>query len=347
MNEYRQGAPYCIQIELTEGCNLRCPFCGINGIRTNVRNYKFMTLETARRIADGIKAAKWNCRLEFAMHGEPTLNPEKFQIIDIFRKALPNNYFLMESNGSDLQKNTVPDIATLFSLGLDCLALDEYEGVVLVQRIRKEIQEFIKAEYKENVDDLDGWKVGSIEMFEYPRCGPKGNPHQRKKGVRRLVFVAPISTSSSGTHATLNNHCGSGGPLSTEAQGKRCAKPFREMSFRYDGSVAVCCNDWRGVLPIGNVADSSVEELWHDPAMYSARRFLYHGKRDIGPCVGCNATSYRPGLLPDHLGKEELPEPNEVDHEIIAQAMSRGPLTQPVLRPWENQSTLWPEDVSS
>ena len=50
-----QEPPFCIQFELTEGCNLACSFCGIQGIRDNgahgpsnttgknSKPYKFMT----------------------------------------------------------------------------------------------------------------------------------------------------------------------------------------------------------------------------------------------------------------------------------------------------------------
>ena len=36
--EMKQQPPFCIQIELTEGCNLACSFCGIAGIRDNKAN---------------------------------------------------------------------------------------------------------------------------------------------------------------------------------------------------------------------------------------------------------------------------------------------------------------------
>ena len=34
----KQNPPYCVQIELTEGCNLACAFCGIASIRKNGAN---------------------------------------------------------------------------------------------------------------------------------------------------------------------------------------------------------------------------------------------------------------------------------------------------------------------
>lgn len=332
---YRQGNPYCVQIELTEGCNLRCPFCGLNGIRGKDNNFKCMTPEIANKIASDMAEAGWNSRLEFAMHGEPTMNPDHLEIIRIFRHHLPRAYMLMESNGGGLMKDTQTAVASIFSAGMTTLALDQYQNVALVPKILERLDiEF----YNDMVTGFAIFENFNVPFFDYPNCGKEGNPHQRNKN-KRLVRVRPIDVSMSGTHASLNNHGGAGAPKDHSAMGKRCAKPFREISVRWDGGVAVCCNDWRGELPIGYVSEMSMEEIWHDPVMYAARRKLYQGERDFAACDGCNALSYRPGILPDHLGKEELDLPTEEDERLIQEAIDKGPMTEPVLRPWEKTET--------
>lgn len=349
--EYRQGPPYCIQIELTEGCNLRCLFCGINGIREKPGKFKFMDLLTARAIATDlgflVQYEGWNPRLEFAMHGEPTMNPDCEEIIKIFRQELPKTYMLMESNGGGLIKDPMENVLALFRAGITTLALDEYQNINFVPKIWNEMM-------KEGIGTGKYVKAGpnfkgmgtSIIMYDYPACGPEGNPHQRQN-YTRLVRVRPIDESTSGTHATLNNHTGCGSPRNENAAGKRCAKPFREMSIRWDGGVAVCCNDWRGYLPIGNVIDTDIESVWDHPVMYAARRKLYAGERDFGPCAGCDALSYRPGLLPDHKGQEILDAPSQKDEDLLSAALAEGPMTEPVLRPWEKQIDAFQTEQSS
>ena len=49
---FKQDAPFSLQIELTEGCNLYCKFCGIRGIRKRAGDYKFMTISTAKEIVN-------------------------------------------------------------------------------------------------------------------------------------------------------------------------------------------------------------------------------------------------------------------------------------------------------
>lgn len=311
-----QAPPFCMQIELTEGCNLRCPFCGLNGIRGKENNLKFMDLSTVERITEDLQENGWRCRIEFAMHGEPSLHPQFIKVLSMFRKRLPRTFHLMvTSNGGGLLKDPTLLIDQALEY-VNVLALDAYENVSIVPKI------------------LERYKGQHTPTF-YPK-DKTGNPHRRRSsGQHDLVIVQDIKRATAGTHASLNNHAGAGAPLNDNAEGKRCAKPFRELSIRWDGNVAVCCNDWRGLYHCGSIHTMSLDEIWQSPGMRAARRKLYHGMRDFGPCQGCDALSYRPGLLPDQRGKQTLPEPTAADERVIKRALADGPLTLPVLRPWE------------
>jgi hypothetical protein len=309
-----QEPPFAIQVELTEGCNLRCSMCGISGIRDKPGDYKFLTPEIACEIANGIAAAGWNSRIEFAVHGEPSVNPHRDEIIRVFRKALPDNQLMMTSNGSGFVKNAKKQIDSIFAAGLNILALDDYKGIPFVPKIREQYADFV----------------------EYPKDSLDFSPHRRwPKDTHKVIIIEDINDATSGSHSKITNHCGCGGPPNDKGVGKRCAKPFRELTTRWNGTVAGCCNDWRGVYKIGSVMHSGVDELWNGPAFRAMRRKLYHGKRDFGACLGCDYTTYRNGLLPDQRGKETLPLPDKNDIAAIRKATDGDTLTQIVLRPWE------------
>jgi hypothetical protein len=292
-----------------------CSFCGIHGIRRKAGGYNFMTLETARDIAVSIKALGWNSRIEFAMHGEPTMNPKLIEIIKVFRTHLPKNYLLLETNGRGIIDAPVDYVEALKNAGLNCLAIDEYHGTPWAADIVNKLR-------------ADGQTV-----IDYP-ANKAGNPHQRKTGFT-IVRVAPITLSGEGTHATLNNHCGCGGPLDFSKNNKRCAKPFREMSIRWNGAISICCNDWRGIVKAGKINDG-FEQVWNGEVFQSTRRILLEGRRDlIGICNGCNAVSYRPGLLPDLLGQVELSEATQSDVSVLAKASAGPIMATRNLRPWE------------
>jgi MoaA/NifB/PqqE/SkfB family radical SAM enzyme len=317
----KQDAPFAMQIELSEGCNLRCTFCGLNAIRGKQNNFKFLTVKLAKRIANRIVESGWNPRLEFAMHGEPSANPKMIKILKAFRKRLPKTSMMMTSNGLGFAKDI--DLVDESLKYLNVLALDNYDGIKLVPKILKRYD-------------------GAYKPIFYPEDS-NGNPHSRRTiNQHHFVIVADIADATKGTHATLNNHAGSGAPPNENAQGCKCAKPFREMSIRWDGSVAICCNDWQGIYKCGNVSTDSLETIWQGMALQSARRKLYHGMRDFGPCAGCDAISYRVGLLPDKMGKTDLPKPGKADRAVIKAAIAGKPYTELVPRPWHGPESTEP-----
>ena len=310
-----QAPPFCVQIEPTEGCPLMCKFCGIHGIRQRAGGYKFMSVELAKDIAKQMAKLGWNSRVEFAMHGEPSVNPKLFDIVAAFRKELPKAYLLLETNGNGMVDDPVGDMKRLKDAGLNCLAIDSYYGVDWA------------------MDIFNTLGLNGVEVLQYP-LDKEGNPHQRKKGFT-VVIVEPITHSESGTHATLNNHCGCGAPLDFSMAGKRCAKPFREMSIRWDGGISICCNDWRGIIKAGS-AQEGLDQVWNGPVFQASRRILLEGKRDkIKICHGCNASSYRPGLLPDLKGQVELSDSTQSDYDMLARVAKAHTMAPTITRPWE------------
>ncbi len=320
-----QEPPFAIQIELTEGCNLRCTFCGLQGIRAAGpdKHYKFMTPEIIREI--GRVGQLWNARLELAMHGEPTMHPDFIGMVRHLREAAPGCQIMMTTNGGGLLPDPVQKIDALMMAGLDVLALDEYEGIKIGTKVRA-VQDQIEREQQ------------GARFREYP-TDPDASPHRRhpKKDLPLVVYIVDPSVQASARTPHLNNHAGAAFPKNDTQQGKRCAKPFREVSVRWNGNVAICCNDWRGEYKCGNVMETPLETMWSNAAFDAARRRLMQGKRDFGPCKGCDATSTRVGLLPDKLGKEQMPAPSAASQKALTAALSGESYTVPVLRPWETK----------
>lgn len=321
MSVYRVPPPNSIQIEPTEGCNLACSFCGIASIRQNgasrafAKNglnsapYRFMSVALAHRIASEMKRLRWGSRIEIAMHGEPTINKALPAIISTFRSALPKAYILLTCNGAGITDRG--RFEEVLGCGLNTLALDDYQHANIVPKIRV----FAKS-------------LG-VPVYEYPN-DKRGNPHRRDASVK-IVFIRDISLNTDGNHRLHNQGGSSGGP-SKEMKRARCAKPFRELAVRWDGNVAICCDDWQGRYKVGNVNEMPLDAIWNHPRFDAARRRLYLGKRDFGPCFGCDVPPNRPGLLPDKMGRDTMPTPDSDTARLIEEALSGDPFTKKVLR---------------
>lgn len=319
---YVQEAPYAVQVEFTEGCNLRCDFCAVQGIQEKQgTGYHFMTEDTAYSISAQIADLGWNSRIEFAMHGEPTLHPSAEILIAIFRAQLPRHQLMMTSNGGGLLPDPVKKLNRFFDAGLNVFAFDAYESV----NIHFKVHDALSVPSQMGFEW--GWYPDNKEM----------SPHTRRPyGTRLFIWVRDISKATEGTHSNLTNQGGSAAPPDESMEGKRCAKPFRELSIRWDGNVAICCDDWRGVYQCGNITKTPMKEVWNGRAFDAARSYLYRGLRSyLRPCAGCNVRSYRVGLLPDKFGKVMLDEPTQENADAASSAMSSEPYAAPVLREWE------------
>ena len=65
-----------------------------------------------------------------------------------------------------------------------------------------------------------------------------------------------------------------------------CMFPFRFFSIYANGDVPICCADLNGEYIIGNILDSSIEELWDGP-MESIRTRMRNGDPIPELCDRC------------------------------------------------------------
>lgn len=310
---YKQEPPFCVQIELVQGCNLRCAFCGTAGLEKTPHYMEDRVMEAT---FTQLHALGWNPRVEFAMHGEPTMHPRLAEILQVMydHNHYPHLQTMMLTNGFRALENY-----KILRRFIDVLAVDVYEhdnkGRLFTQWAR---------DY--------GYRV-----FDYPSRYYGASPHERwhASELPAIVAVQDITKATTGTHATLNNHCGAGGRPRRSPLMQRCAKPFRELAIRWDGSVALCCNDFRGIFKLGNVLEEGIEAIWQGERLNAARHFLYHEQRIFKPCCWCDAKSYRTGLLPDKKGKDTLPKPDDMDLQLVGKTVYGEPYSVPRPRVWE------------
>ncbi|HEX6344814.1 radical SAM/SPASM domain-containing protein [Umezawaea sp.] len=61
------------------------------------------------------------------------------------------------------------------------------------------------------------------------------------------------------------------------------------LHVRFDGTVILCCQDWRAEIVVGNLRESSIQELWHGPVYTALRRQIEDGRPGVAPelCRRC------------------------------------------------------------
>jgi len=218
------------------------------------------------------------------MFGEPTLHPELCDALLLFRGNFPKCQTMVNTNGDLVAGKTfqADRIAQYFECGLNLLAINVYDSDEKYARLLAEAK----------AAAIPGVVVGEYTtgMNYYTYKSPT---------VKEIIFVQSIALHNGARNTRrIWNHGGNVPAEIIEKYGGRtdnlplpnmCVNPFREIAFRYDGTANICCMDVKGEYPIGNIADSSVEELWYSENMQLARRALLGKDRNFAPCSGCNS----------------------------------------------------------
>ena len=77
--------------------------------------------------------------------------------------------------------------------------------------------------------------------------------------------------------------------------GAPCHRPMIRMIIRHDGEMLNCCEDTHGAWGLGNVHESSLEELWHSERHVRVVQDLIAGHRDrYALCRNCPLTPTGP-----------------------------------------------------
>lgn len=302
--------PWSVQIELTEGCNRRCGFCGIHSLYRAKEDmtYKFMTPEMGRAIARDLGSWLPKIRIELALQGEPLLNKHVPEILFGFRSEFNRCQLMMTSNMDALRTGSgfkADKIMELFRCGLNILVADYYG-------------EHTDMPYEQFVTEIKKASNG-VPVFDFYEDNPKVWAYEGAD-VAKIVIID--NTESRNVNRTLNNQAGNTRPEYYMQRGAempqlpkmaRCHLPFREISIKHDGSVPLCCMDWGKEHLMGKFPEQSLKEIWNGMHAYYVRTLLYNKRRDlISPCNRCDYHPVKVGLL-------QNPEPDQpVDLEAMA-----------------------------
>lgn len=326
LNGYKQRFPCLVEIEPVEGCNLGCSFCGLRGIRKHgTRPWKMMDVETAETIARKIADEGWRSRISFCGHGEPTINPDLLKIIAVFRQYLPDNDFSILTNGYGF-RNEVFDIN------------DFYEEVC-----RLCVNDIIFDVYAEDGDWRAIYRLPEEVLSNVRTMGVDDtfrNAGRKRRQTRIMLYPLEVEKKSL---RKMQNHCGAAAPLDYRREHTVCTKPFRELFIRWNGRVALCCDDFRGQYFIDDATrtDRTLDEIWNDERFQAARIRLFNRDRTFKPCYGCDNPPNKAGFLPDITGGRDKDKmPKEITEEVIQvtkEAYLPEGLTTIFRRKWEQE----------
>jgi radical SAM protein with 4Fe4S-binding SPASM domain len=274
--------PIAFRIESSALCNLRCPLCSTTYRTLPAGQPRNMSLQLFETIHAQIQKSAW--RLTFYMEGEPMMNPQLFDMIEIATRD-PHTFTSFSTNFTLMRERL---LVPLFRSRVDwvSISLDGY---------RQETYE--KYRVNGRVSDV----LNGIEMAtSFRRTHKLRYPYLQ---VNMITFSHVPSEEVSALEAFCSDRgvdefrlrpdqTGLLGPYNERAErrpSRRCHWPWTSLSVDVDGAVYVCPIAYEQHISYGNLRDSTLDEIWNNELYVATRNYLKRkdDKREGLPRLPC------------------------------------------------------------
>jgi radical SAM protein with 4Fe4S-binding SPASM domain len=287
-DDFRLPLPPVMRIEPASPCNFRCRHC-TTGLRMN-KSLGMLKQNIFDHIFDRIKHLRYRSMV-FYHAGEPLLNPNLFSFID--QGATISDHTKFVCNGSLLSDEKIEQILdsqlSLIEFSLDGRTAEENDAVRRgsnFEKITAQIYKLIQRKkergsglqiYISNIQFADG--VASDEEIY-----PPAPPHIQERFADVLGDITVRSYYAMYWPGYPRKHPEE---LNDKPVRNTCDNIENTITIRWNGDVVACCFDLTSEMVLGNILESTLEEIWNG-RRYLALRKAIHEYRPPAMCKGCN-----------------------------------------------------------
>lgn len=281
--------PSRIWIEPTPSCNLRCGHC------PNGMDVKFptglMKMELFRKVIDELAGAVYDVNLFH--RGESLIHPKLAEMVEYcaargLHTRLHTNAGLLTGERA---RGLIDAGLSYISFSVDGYTKEVYDKTRLggdFDVTMENITRFLELKKEMGRGPFSIVQVMEIGEEAEGREDRRASFRARFDGLPLDRFVVRTPHNWAGDFEEFGEGVGDG----PEARFTPCTFLWYSMTIFFDGTVAPCPQDFFGKIHIGNVAESSVAEVWNGDAMRMIRRRMK--ARDVSglePCNTCDILS--------------------------------------------------------
>lgn len=280
--------PPILALELTNYCNLKCPYCTSP---LGLRKRGYMSSELLQKILKDIKQMKPN-RIQLVGNGESTLHPEFGTFIK--ELAATKRYISLVTNGQWIKKEVAHEMLTapldLVEISVDIGGKEGYE------------KSRINGKYERLIENLEMLMTLKKELKSKTIINIRlmVRPSQMNIYKAEVEFWKKYADKIMPQYLTKINGTDYAEDIFVPVQSKsdrypKCSMPFKHMEVKWSGEVLMCYYSPYQVgypgLVVGNVNEESIPALWNSKIMKQYR--TAHRKRqkeNMEVCKGCQGT---------------------------------------------------------
>jgi len=275
------AVPMSIQIEPTNGCNLRCTTCP-NSRATFVRGN--MDLDLFKKIVDDAATIGVR-RVHLFLRGEPMLHPRIFDMIAYIKsKGLSLH---LTTNGSRL----TPDMgAELLGAGVN--SADQLTVSILGHSKERHEATMPGINHDEVISNILGLMALRKKLnvngpvIETILNAPPENQHESEEF--KSFWTGKVDHARLGDYSVEFDKYGTD-EVQSVVRTTPCTGIYDRLNVFWDGQVPQCNGDIFGEIILGNMQDNSITELWHCERLQEVRRVHQEWKLEDEPmCLHCD-----------------------------------------------------------
>jgi radical SAM protein with 4Fe4S-binding SPASM domain len=277
--------PLNLDIEITNTCNLDCPFCVREYMKDNLG---FMDMETYFSIMDEIKGCV-SCKgyiparvgsVRLNWRGEPTLHPDLPDMVGMAKACLIPEVGI-NTNGTKLtpvlSRKLIEARIDRIIISIDSFTPELYEAQRVGAKLEPVLANLRSLIKLRDMLSVNGRPYIRVQKVDLPEC------HMENEDYVNFFLNMGVDAVAINTYKEKNDAMVDWDPLP-------CAQPFQRMGITWDGYFYPCC---QGQLfgRIGHIKDMSVKTAWNSPLMQRLR--LAHGsgaQAEIPQCRKCETT---------------------------------------------------------
>ena len=301
--------PYIFVMEVTNVCNLKCPFCltgkGISG----GRDVGHLSFEQAKSILDAV--GDYIYFLQVYTWGEPLLNKDLIRIIEYAKTK--NIYVMLSTNATAM---TPAYNERLINSGIDYIMVAIDGGSDETYRKYRRGGNYDKV--LANVKDLLGQRdqAGRSEPFvEWQYIVFRHNEHE-VRATETMAYEMGINKFTPLPAYVEDEDWAATDPeyrtdLGNPERLYNCDRPWSHLNIRADGGVASCCYTFFKQDDFDSLDAHSFTEFWNNDKFQQSRRIIKQA-RDGGKleesdiaCYDCMRTGIRPSFIETPTGTQE------------------------------------------
>lgn len=291
------GLPVELGIELTNHCNLKCPFCAREEM---TRAEGQMPFALFTKIIDEVK----NHAEMIYLHGdgEPLIHRQVFEAIRYARAAgirvgMSTNATLLNE---DRARRLIESGIDYLIIAMDGISKETYEKLRVkgnFDEVRRNVERYLtlsreKKSQTFNLVQIIEMAENRHEIDDFYRHWKKFHPSVvRIKGLTDLVWKERTAKFKGA-----------------------CFYIWRSAMIDWDGTVFPCCVDTNSTQRLGNVNTQTLAECWNGSVMTELRRKHAHGQQaQIPICRTCDMRQFNKAealgvtLLGGFMSKKLLP----------------------------------------